>query len=127
MQHRLIHSPSQSSISIILETIRKPWLIFESSTISANALITIFKNIFIECPKLEEFTISPNFSHINDLYNMELSKPVKIAYNLNDECQNPHAIEKTKVSLASHIFGKSRRNAFMYYVKNGHLEWERGH
>ena len=28
---------------------------------------------------------------------MELSKPVKIAYNLNDECQNPHAIEKQRL------------------------------
>ena len=35
---------------------------------------------------------------------MELSKPVKIAYDLNDECLNPQIIEKKKVSLAAHIF-----------------------
>ena len=36
---------------------------------------------------------------------MELSKPVKIAYDLNDECLNPQTIEKTMVSLAFGIFG----------------------
>ena len=56
------------------------------------------------------------------LYNMELSKPVKIAYNLNGECLNPQTIEKTKVSLTAYIFDKPTRNAFMYYVKNGHPE-----
>ena len=48
----------------------------------------ISKASFSECSKFEELTISPNFCHIIDLYNMELSKPVKIAYNLNDECLN---------------------------------------
>ena len=55
---------------------------------------------------------------------MELSKPVKIAYDLNDECLNPQAIEKVKVSLAVRIFGELIRNAFTYYVKNGQPEWE---
>ena len=58
------------------------------------------------------------------MYNRELSKPVKIAYDPNDECLNPQTIEKTKVSLAPRIFGKSTRNAFTYYVKNGHPEWK---
>ena len=68
--------------------------------------------------KFEELTISPNFCHIIDLYNRELSKSVKIAYDPSDECLNPQTIEKTKVSLATRIFGKSTRNAFTYYVKN---------
>ena len=55
---------------------------------------------------------------------MELSKPVKTAYDLNDECLNPQAIEKVKVGLAVHIFCELIRNAFPYYVKNGQPEWE---
>ena len=74
--------------------------------------------------KFEELTISPNFCHIIDLYNRELSKSVKIAYDPSDECLNPQTIEKTKVSLATRIFGKSTRNAFTYYVENGHPEWK---
>ena len=53
---------------------------------------------------------------------MELSKPVKIAYDLNDECLNPQAIEKVKVSLAVRIFGELIRNAFTHYAKNGQPE-----
>ena len=54
---------------------------------------------------------------------MELSKPVKKAFELNDECLNPHAIGKTKVGLSARVFGESTRNALTYYVKNGHPEW----
>ena len=31
---------------------------------------------------------------------------------------------KLKVSLAARIFCESTRNAFRYYVKNGHTKWE---
>ena len=75
--------------------------------ISSNAFITIFKNSFIfECPKFQKLTISPNFCTIIDLYNMALSKTVKIACNLNDECLTPQTIEKTKVSIVANIFDK---------------------
>ena len=54
---------------------------------------------------------------------MELSKPAKKAFELNDECLNPQAIEKTKVGLSARVSGESARNALTYYVKNGHPEW----
>ena len=53
---------------------------------------------------------------------MELSKPVRKAFELSDECLNPQAIEKTKVGLSAHVFGESTRNA-LTYVKNGHSKW----
>ena len=86
------------------------------------------KHIFLECPKFEELTTSLNFCHViglYNMYNMELSKPVKIAYDLNNECLNPQTIEKTKVSLAARIFGEPTRSTFIYYVKNGQPKWER--
>ena len=49
---------------------------------------------------------------------MELSKPVKMAYLLNDQCLNPQPIEKTNVSLAARIFSESTRNALRYYIEN---------
>ena len=58
------------------------------------------------------------------MYNIGLSKLAKIAYDLNDECPNPQAIEKVKVSLAVRIFGELIRNAFTHYAKNGQPEWE---
>ena len=62
---------------------------------------------------------------------MELSKAIKIAYDLNDELLNPQKLEKTKVSLAAHIFGESTKKCIMKnlltrtcYVKNGYPEWK---
>ena len=55
---------------------------------------------------------------------MELSKPVKMAYELNDTCLNPQPIEKSKVSLASRVFSESTRNAMRYYVDHGYPHWQ---
>ena len=52
------------------------------------------KRVVFECPNFGDTCISPNFYYIVELYNMELSKPVKKAFELNDECLNPQAIEK---------------------------------
>ena len=69
------------------------------------------KHLVFECPNIGDVCISPNFHHIVELYNMELSKPVKKAFELNDECLNPQAIEKNEVGLSAHVFGESTRNA----------------
>jgi len=55
---------------------------------------------------------------------MELSKPVKMAYELNHACLNPQPIEKTKVSLASRVFSESTRNAMRYYIEHGYSHWK---
>ena len=52
-----------------------------------------------------------------------------MAYQLNDKCLNPQAIEKSKVSLAMGIFSESTRNAMQcnamrYYVDNGYPYWQ---
>ena len=65
-----------------------------------------------------------NFHHISELYDMELSKPIKMAYTLTHECLNPQPIEKTKVSLATRVFGEPTRNAMSFYVKNGFPQWQ---
>ena len=52
-------------------------------------------NLF-EYPKFE-LNMLPKFSHIIDLYNVDLSKPVKIAFYLNDECLNRQKIKKQEL------------------------------
>ena len=52
--------------------------------------------IVFECPNFGDMPVSPNFNYIVELYNIELSKPIKMAYQLNDECLNPQPIEKTR-------------------------------
>ena len=82
------------------------------------------KRIVFKCPNFGDMPVSPNFNYIVELYNIELSKPIKMAYQSSDECLNPQAIEKTKVGLAVRVFSKSTVNAMTYYVKNGHSEWQ---
>ena len=66
---------------------------------------------FFVCPQFEGTPLSANFDFIKELYNIERTKVVKMAYQLNDKCLNPQAIEKSKVSLAMGIFSESTRNA----------------
>ena len=82
------------------------------------------KRIVFECPNFGDMPVSPNFNDIVELYNIDLSKPIKMAYQLSDECLNPQPIEKTKVGLAVRVVSESTINAMTYYVKNGHSEWQ---
>ena len=81
------------------------------------------KRIVFECPNFGDMLISANLNHLIELFNLELSKPVKMAYELNDECLNPQTIEKNKVGLVARVFSESTRKATSYYVQNGHPEW----
>ena len=56
--------------------------------------------------------------HIEELYNLELGKPVKYAYKLTDKVLHPMPIEKTKVALADALFHESTINALNYYAEN---------
>ena len=60
------------------------------------------------------------------MHALESPKPVKMTYQLNDECLNPQPIEKTKVSLATRVFSESTRYAMQYYIENGDsfAHWE---
>ena len=85
--------------------------------------VTIFRGRFYFSALLLITGVSANFHHISELYEMELSKPVKMAYTLTHECLNPEPIEKTKVYLATRIFGEPTRNAMSFYVNNGYPRW----
>ena len=81
------------------------------------------RKIFV-CLQFEGTPLSVNFDFIKELCNIERTKVVKMAYQLNDECLNPQAIEKSKVSSTTGIFSESTRNAMRYYVDNGYPHWQ---
>ena len=72
------------------------------------------------CPLFDGIPVSASFNDIKELYELEFTRPVKMAYMLNDQCINPQPIEKSKVRLAASVFSESTRNAMSYYVKNGY-------
>ena len=78
------------------------------------------KEVFI-CPSftLENEFLSGNFAHIRELYELELGKPIKMAYRLSDRVLNPASIERTNVSLADACFHESTINALKYYANHG--------
>ena len=78
-----------SFVPLTLDQHQFLYLLYNSTHIFKCIYNNFQKHILSECPKLEELTISPNFHHIIDWCNMELSKPVKIASVLSDECLNP--------------------------------------
>ena len=58
-----------------------------------------------------------SFLHIEQLYNLELGKPVKMAYKLSDKVLHPTNIEKTNVLLADSLFHESTIAALRFYTE----------
>jgi hypothetical protein len=56
-----------------------------------------------------------NFNHIQDVYQLESDKPVKVAHKLKKTCFNPSSIEKTSVKFAAAVFHESTHNALTHY------------
>lgn len=87
-----------------------------------------FKNLFnnfqtrknFHCPVFQApGLIQPSFIHIEELFQMEKGKPVKMAYKLTHKVINPSSIEKTNVGLADAVFHDSTIDAMEFFVKEG--------
>lgn len=65
-------------------------------------------------PYLSEATTA-KFSDIENVYNHELHKPLKMAFKLNDSVIRPQNIEKTSVKLAAAVFDESTIAALRYF------------
>ncbi len=93
-----------------------------------------FKNIYNNFQTRKEFIYpgfhnsleekKAKFNHLELMYNLELGKPVKIAYKLSDKVLHPTNIEKTNVLLADSLFHESTIAGLRFYSKEGHPEWE---
>ena len=94
----------------------------------------LFKNIYnnlcnygtFVCPSFTEKDVqyTAKFSHVCELYELELNKPIKLAHKLNHKVLSPSSLEKTNVKLADSFFHESTINALEYYAKNaGHPDF----
>ena len=81
-----------------------------------------FYNIFLtrnelKIPAFGDFkAINPMFEHIKEVYGMEMGKPVKYGYKLNDKNLASKPIERCNVQLADAIFHESTINALTVYA-----------
>ena len=96
----------------------------------------LFKNFYnnwnnyktFKCPLMEpregKTVISPSFHVLRQLYQLEKSKPIRMAHKLTEQVLNPKSIEKTNVKLADAAFHESTYNALQYYSSNGYPQFE---
>jgi len=70
--------------------------------------------------------VNASFSHLEDLFNLELGKPVKMAHKLSDKVLHPSNIECTNVQLADSLFHDSTISALKFYAHEpcGEKSWE---
>lgn len=93
-----------------------------------------FKNVFnnfqslerFVCPDFDNFekVIFPSFAHVKELFEVELGKPIKMAYKLTKKAISPKAIEKTNVMLAQSVFDDSTISAMEFYIQNLNKPWQ---
>lgn len=77
------------------------------------------KKLFV-CPSTthddgNEFTAK--FEDIHDIYDLEMSKPLRIAHKLSLNVLNPKSIERTSMKYAAAIFHESTINGLRHYGK----------
>ena len=78
-----------------------------------------------KCPNFDgPGFLEPDVRHIQELYDHELGRPLKIAHKLNDKVLHPMPIEKTKVDLADRFYHESTIDALDYYSENGFPHWK---
>ncbi len=70
----------------------------------------------------DEEELHGHFRHLEELYELELGKPAKLAYKLTEKVLHPSAIERTNVKLADAVFHDSTISALEFYSGN-HPEW----
>ena len=96
--------------------------------------VHIFKNFYNNFHNYREFhfpelpvesngcttTWIANFSDIEKLYELELTKPEKIAHKLSRKMLYPNSIETTNVKLADACFHESTISGLLYYEERGY-------
>ena len=74
-------------------------------------------------PGEHENPFNASFDHIEQLYNLELCKPLRMAHKLRYACLYPTNIQRCNVSLCLSVFDDSTVNALLYYVQEHNKPW----
>jgi hypothetical protein len=75
---------------------------------------------------MESLPLTAKLTHLQDLYELELGKPAKIAHKLSEKVLAPISIERTNVQLANSLFHESTIAALEFYARDGNdgkREW----
>ena len=83
-----------------------------------------FKFVDSIVPELLDGTMEASFLHIKNVHDIEIGKPLKLAFKLNEKVLNPAVIERTSVKLADSVFHESTINSLFYYSNNGYPQFK---
>jgi hypothetical protein len=99
----------------------KIFLLFDQVHLFKNFFTNFLNRRVFYCPAFEETDtdtatgFAPNFKHLEQLYQHELSKPVKYAHKLTKKVLCPRPIERCNVMLAERTFHESTIAALNFY------------
>lgn len=103
----------------------KMFLLFDSVHIFKNVYNNLLNRKEFKCPPFEGKSLTANVEHVQQIYRLEMGRPVRYAHKLTDRVLNPKSIEKTNVDLACRFFHESTVHALDYFAKKlGHGEWQ---
>ena len=103
----------------------KIFLLYDSVHIFKNLYTNFLRKRKFTCPDFQGEKISADWSHLEQLYKLELDKPLRIAHKLSDKVLRPKPIERTNVKLSDNLFHESTIDALNYYsAQPGKEKWK---
>ena len=68
--------------------------------------------------------LHPDFSHLQELYRIELGKSRKMSHKLTEKVLLSKIIKRSNVKLVDTLFHQSTMNVLTYYAANGYPQFE---
>jgi len=102
----------------------KLFLLFDPVHLFKNFYTNFLNRQEFVCPDFNGEAITARFEHIEELYQHELGKSLKIVHKLTRKVLCPRAIERSNVSLPDRFFHESTIAALDFYADNeGKVSW----
>lgn len=78
------------------------------------------------CPPIpsEDNDCCPNFQNLEDLYNLEADRPLRMAHKLNKNALHLSTIQKSSAKLSLSVFHETTVSALEYYHKFENKPWQ---
>jgi len=120
---RLCGGEIKTKITNPFDSTKPIYLLFDSTHNFKNIYNNFQKKRVFEVPFEDELVVA-KYEHLEELYDHENKKPVKIAHKLNKTVLNPNNLQKTSVKLAASVFHESTIEALNFYSDSINPEWK---
>ena len=100
-------------------------LLFDGTHLFKNFYNNFQRRKNFSCPSFDdnEPDFHPQFSHVQELYEMERNMPLRMAHKLTETIINPQNIQRLSAKLADSLFHESTCNAMEFYINHKNKPW----